>query len=120
MVVTASLTLTSVAKAERFDTPHLSIESDPISFGWFKTLDDNEMSLYAMAMINAILSADNGDKVEWHSNRAMGYSMVLYTKPTGHGYCRTVYTSVYAFNQEKDKTQVFCYLNDRDRWVTYR
>ena len=36
-----------------------------LSFGWFKTFDDEQKSAYDQSLYDALMSAENGEKVSW-------------------------------------------------------
>ena len=62
-----------------------------LSFGWFKTLTDEQKQAYDHALTHAIMTAENGQKVSWYKNDASGYAVPVVTWSTGSGYCRRMH-----------------------------
>lgn len=87
-----------------------------LSFGWFKTLDDDQKHAYDQSLYHAITSAENGQKVEWYRKNASGYAVPVMTWPTGSGYCRRIYIQAIAHGIEKTMTATACYDNAQDNW----
>lgn len=87
-----------------------------ISFGWFKTLDDNEKEAYYSSITHALMYAENGEAVEWYRGKASGFSVPVATWPTGSGYCRRIYMQVIAHNTEKVTQRTACYNNSSRDW----
>lgn len=112
MVVGILLATSTSAHANK----ELIISSETVSFGWFKKLNDEQMSMYNSAIVQALLHADNGEKVRWSTGDAKGHSVILSTIPTGSGYCRTMYTEVQAFNTVRSGIHRYCYHNGTETW----
>ena len=92
-----------------------------ITFGWFKTLDDNEKDAYYQSITHAVMYAENGQCVEWYRGKASGVSMPVVTYPIGSGgYCRRVYIRVNAYNMSKDMHRTACFDNTSDNWQWVR
>lgn len=87
-----------------------------ISFGWFKTLDEDQKSHYHQSISHALMMAENGQKVTWYSKDASGFSVPVYTWPTGSGYCRRLHIQAIAYGTEKTMTATACYDNAHDNW----
>lgn len=87
-----------------------------MSFGWFKTFDQEQKSAYDQSIYHAIMSAENGQKVEWYRNNASGYAVPVMTWPTGSGYCRRIHIQAIAHGVEKAMTATACYDNAQDNW----
>jgi surface antigen len=88
-----------------------------LSFGWFKTLDNEQKIAYNQAITHAVLYTDNGQVVRWYKNDASGMAMASATWPSGSGYCRRVYIQAIAYGVEKTMKATAC-LNDVDnRWT---
>lgn len=87
-----------------------------ISFGWFKTLDSDQKQSYYTALMHAVHTAENGQKVTWYKNNASGYAVPVSTWPTSSGYCRRVYIQAIAYGKEKFLTATACYENAHDNW----
>ena len=75
-----------------------------LSFGWFKTFDDEQKSAYDQSLYHALMSAENGEKVSWYRNDASGYAVPVVTWPTGSGYCRRMHIQAIAYGMEKTMT----------------
>ena len=89
------------------------------SFGWFKTLDNEQKEAYYGSIIHAVMYADNGQPVRWYRNDASGEATAVMTWPTGAGYCRRIHVQTIAFNVEKIMAATACYddINNRWQWV---
>lgn len=90
------------------------------SFGWFKTLDDEEKSAYYSSITHAVMYAENGDSVEWYKNKASGWAKPVMTWPTGSGYCRRLHIQAIAYNTEKTMARTACYDNASGKWSWLR
>jgi surface antigen len=89
------------------------------TFGWFKTLDDDQKQAYNQALTHAILYSDNGEVVRWYKNDASGTVVPSVTWPSGAGYCRRMHIQIIAFNVEKTSTATACLDETADRWTWY-
>lgn len=87
-----------------------------MSFGWFKTLDDDQKSHYQRSIFHALMAAENGQRVTWYNKNASGFSVPVLTWPTGSGYCRRLHIQAIAYNTEKTMTATACYDNAHDNW----
>jgi surface antigen len=87
-----------------------------LSFGWFKTLDDDQKHAYDQSLYHAVMSAENGQRVSWYKSNASGYAMPVMTWPTGSGYCRRMHIQAIAYGTEKTMTATACYDNAQDNW----
>ena len=87
-----------------------------MSFGWFKTLDQQEMEAYQQSLSHAVMMAENGQKVQWYKNRASGFAVPVMTWPTGSGYCRRIHIQAIAHNIEKAMTATACFDNAHENW----
>ena len=90
-----------------------------LSFGWFKTLNDNEKAAYQESLIHAVMYAENGQAVRWYQDRASGLAMPVATWPRGDGYCRRIHIQAIAYNVEKTMTATACYYEGLNRWQWY-
>jgi hypothetical protein len=89
------------------------------SFGWFKTLDNQQKAAHQSAVVHALMYADNGQKVTWYESDASGYAMPAMTWPSGSGYCRRLHIQAIAYNTEKTMTATACYSEAEKRWQWY-
>ncbi len=89
------------------------------TFGWFKSLDNEQKLSYNQALTHAVLYADNGQVVRWYKNDASGYAVPSMTWPSGAGYCRRMHIQAIAHGVEKTIKATAC-LNEVDnRWTWY-
>jgi len=84
-----------------------------LSFGWFKTLNNEQTIAYNQAMTHALLYADNGQAVNWYNNNASGMAVPSATWPSGNGYCRRLYVQAIAHGVEKTMKATACFNEDR-------
>ena len=87
-----------------------------MSFGWFKTLDEEQKSAYDQSLYHAVMTAENGEKVSWYRNNASGFAVPVMTWPTGSGYCRHMHVQAIAYGIEKTMSATACYDNSQDNW----
>ncbi len=90
-----------------------------LSFGWFKTLDNEQKLAYKQAITHAVLYADNGQPVRWYKNDASGIVMPAMTWPSGAGYCRRVHIQAIAYGVEKTMKATACFNEVDNRWSWY-
>lgn len=95
-------------------------EAINLSFGWFRTLDNEQKDSHAQAINHAVMFAENGQSVEWYKNNASGYAVPVITWPTGSGYCRRLHLQVIAYNMQKTMQQTICYSNASRNWQWIR
>jgi surface antigen len=86
------------------------------SFGWFKTLNDHQMEAYQQALVHAVMTSENGQRVSWYRGNASGYAVPVMTWPTGSGYCRRVHIQAIAYNTEKTMSATACFDNSSENW----
>ena len=91
-----------------------------VSFGWFRTLDDNQKSAYYQSITLAVMYAENGQKVEWYQGDASGYTLPVMTWPNGSGYCRRMYIQAIAYNTERTMQKTACFNNTNTKWQWMR
>ena len=91
-----------------------------VSFGWFRTLDDNQKSAYYQCITHAVMYAENGQKVEWYQVDASGYTLPVMTWPNGSGYCRRMYIQAIAYNTERTMQKTACFNNTNTKWQWMR
>lgn len=87
-----------------------------LSFGWFRTLDDDQMEQYQQSLIHAVMVAENGKSVSWYKRDASGTATPVVTWPNSRGYCRRIYVSVIAYNIQKNLQATACYSNAHGNW----
>ncbi len=91
-----------------------------VSFGWFKTLDNDQKSAYYQSITHAVMYAENGQKVEWYQGNASGYTVPVMTWPNGSGYCRRMYIQAIAYNTERTMQRTACFSNPNSKWQWMR
>ena len=91
-----------------------------VSFGWVRTLDDNQKSAYYQSITHAVMYAENGQKVEWYQGDASGYTLPVMTWPNGSGYCRRMYIQALAYNTERTMQKTACFNNTNTKWQWMR
>lgn len=87
-----------------------------LSFGWFKTLDNQQRIAYYSSINHAVMFAENGQTVTWYENNASGRSTPVMTWPTGSGYCRRIHVQVIAYSTEKTMAATACFDNAHENW----
>lgn len=91
-----------------------------LTFGWFKTLDNEQKIAYNQAITHALLYTDNGQPVRWYKNDASGQAVVSTTWPNGSGYCRRIYIQAIAYGVEKNLRATACFNDVDNRWTWYQ
>jgi surface antigen len=89
------------------------------TFGWNKSLDDEQQAAYHQSIVHALEYAENGDRVSWYENDASGYSVPVLTWPSNNGYCRRLHLNVIAYNVQKAMSVSACYNNTSTNWTWY-
>lgn len=90
-----------------------------ITFGWFKTLDENEQHAYYSAINHALFAAENGEHVRWSQGRAWGVAMPVISWDTGGGYCRRLHIQASKYGVTKTMSRTACYQNGLDHWTWF-
>jgi surface antigen len=91
-----------------------------VTFGWFKSLDDNQKAAYYQSITHAVMYAENGQRVQWYEGDASGYSVPVMTWPNGGGYCRRIYIQAIAHSTERTMQRTACFNNANTKWVWTR
>jgi surface antigen len=86
------------------------------SFGWFKTLDDEQNEAYHSSIDHAVMFAENGQRVSWYKNNASGYAVPVLTWQRGGGYCRHMHIQAIAYDVEKTMSATACFDDINNRW----
>ena len=87
-----------------------------LSFGWFKTLDDDQKDAYHQSINHAVMMAENGQTVSWYRRDASGYAVPVTTWPNGNGYCRRIHIQAIAHGVEKTMSATACFDNAHTNW----
>ena len=88
-----------------------------ITFGWFRTLSEEQRSAYYESIMHAVMFAENGQKVTWYKDDASGMAMPAMTWPTGGGYCRRLHIQAIAYGKEKTMSRTACFNEVDNRWT---
>jgi len=88
-----------------------------LSFGWFKTLSNEEKDAYHSSITHAVMAAENGERVVWYRGKASGLAMPAMTYPTGSGYCRRLHIQVTKYNVTKTNGITACFDGANNRWT---
>lgn len=86
------------------------------SFGFFKTLDDEQKEAYNQSVVHALMYAENGQTVRWYLKDASGETTPVMTWSTGSGYCRRLHVQAIAYSTEKTMSATACYDNASRNW----
>jgi surface antigen len=87
-----------------------------LTFGWFKTLDNEQKEAYHSTIHHAVMMSENGQTVTWYKNNASGMAVPVMTWPTGNGYCRRIHIQTIAYGVEKTMAATACYDNAHTNW----
>ena len=86
------------------------------TFGWFRTLNNNQKESYHQALTHAVMMAENGQKVQWYKEDASGFAVPVMTWSTGSGYCRRVHIQAIAYGTLKTMSATACFDNAHTNW----
>ncbi len=86
------------------------------TFGWWKTLDNEQREAYYSALNHALMYSDNGQRVTWYKNDASGIAVPTMTWPIGNGYCRRMHIQAIAYGVEKTMAATACFDDINNRW----
>jgi surface antigen len=95
---------------------HFSNRLADMTFGWWKTLDNEQKAAYNQSIAHAVMMAENGQAVEWFQNDASGYAVPVATWPNGSGYCRRIHIQAIAYGTEKTMSATACFDNVHSNW----
>ena len=102
-----------------FDAGRFTNNLAVVTFGWFRTLDEQEKSAYYASIMQALFTADEGELVVWYKGTANGAVRVVATYPTGNGYCRRLQISVSDFGKTKQFSPTACLQQGINAWTWY-
>ena len=85
-------------------------------------LDDEDRQLLIQTIMLALNQTENGTVVDWWSKRnpANGHVRVVYTYPTGDGYCRVFQSEVNYKGNTQHYTERACVQQGVNGWRFYR
>jgi hypothetical protein len=87
------------------------------TFGFFNSLNVDQLLSYDQAVFHAVQYAENGQAVSWYKQDASGKAIPVHTWPTGNGFCRRLHIETIAFNARKIQTTTVCFRNSSNQWV---
>lgn len=95
------------------------LDVEPMSFGYFKKVPEDDVYKHVNAIATAVLYADTGETVQWNGKVASGFTEVLYSKPTAGGFCRTIYTVIRGYDRKVDGVRTYCWSESQQNWFNY-
>lgn len=90
-----------------------------ISFGWFKTLDNDQKEAYYSSMILALEEAQPGQSARWYRNNASGTVRVAWQEPRNGSVCKRLHISVIAHDLLKNMQTTACFNEVDNTWSWY-
>ena len=102
--------------------------SDPVRFlvDMFRSrasyLQDEDKQLYIQAVMTALNQTENGEIVDWWSTRnpANGHVRIVFTYPTGDGFCRVYQSEVIYKGNSQMYQERACVQQGVKGWRFYR
>lgn len=91
-----------------------------VSFGWFKTLDNDQKEAYYSAMILALEESQPGQFARWYRNDASGTVRVAWQELQNGSICKRLHISVIAYNTAKNMQTTACFNEVDNTWNWYR
>ena len=90
-----------------------------LSFGWFKTLDDEQKEAYYSSIIIALEEAQPGQFARWYKKNASGTVRVAWQEPRNGSVCKRLHISVIAYDMIKNMQTTACFNEADNRWSWY-
>jgi hypothetical protein len=90
------------------------------SFGWFKTLDNDQKEAYYSSMILALEEAQPGQIARWYRNNASGTVRVAWQELHNGSVCKRLHISLVAYNTMKNMQTTACFNEVDNTWNWYR
>ena len=90
-----------------------------LTFGWFKTLDDEQKRAYYSSIAIALEEANPGQFVKWYENNASGSVRVAWILPDSVGFCKRLHIEAIAYNVRKELQTTACFNEVDNRWMWY-
>lgn len=125
------LGLTSLGNAQTIDISNPRFYSDVngtnlrkimnVSFGWFKTLDQEQKEAYYSSIVLALKEGqpDQPVGVRWYRNDASGVTRVVWQENRTAGFCKRLHISVIAYDMLKNIQTTACFNEVDNRWTWY-
>ena len=89
------------------------------SFGWFKSLDNEQKEAYYSSMIVALEEAQPGQSARWYRNNASGTVRVAWQEPRNGGICKRLHISIIAHDTLKNMQATACFNEMENNWVWF-
>jgi uncharacterized protein YfaT (DUF1175 family) len=91
-----------------------------VSFGWFKTLDNEQKEAYYSSMIVALEEAQPGQSARWYRNNASGTVRVAWQEPRNGTVCKRLHISIIAHDVMKNIQTTACFNEVDNNWLWYQ
>lgn len=91
-----------------------------VSFGWFKTLDNEQKEAYYSSMIVALEEAQPGQSARWYRNNASGTIRVAWQEPRNGSICKRLHISIIAHDTLKNMQTTACFNEVDNDWLWYQ
>jgi uncharacterized protein YfaT (DUF1175 family) len=91
-----------------------------VSFGWFKTLDNEQKEAYYSSMIVALEEAQPGQSARWYRNDASGTIRVAWQEPRNGTVCKRLHISIIAYDTIKNMQTTACFNDVDNNWLWYQ
>lgn len=90
-----------------------------VSFGWFKTLDDEQKSAYYSTIAIALDEVQPGQFVRWYKNDASGFVRVAWQIPRDGSVCKRLHLETIAHGVRKNTQATACFNEVDNTWTWY-
>lgn len=90
-----------------------------VSFGWFKTLDNEQREAYHSSIVVALEEAQPGQFSRWYKNNASGMVRVAWQEPRNGSICKRLHVSIIAHGMIKEAQSTACFNEVDNRWSWY-
>lgn len=91
-----------------------------LSFGWFKTLDNEQKEAYYSSMIVALEEAQPGQSARWYRNNASGTIRVAWQEPRNGSVCKRLHISIIAYDTQKNMQTTACFNDVDNDWTWFQ
>jgi len=89
------------------------------SFGWFKTLDNEQKEAYHSSIVVALEEAQPGQFARWYKNDASGIVRVAWQEPRNGSICKRLHIETIAYGVVKPVQVTACFNEVDNRWNWY-
>jgi len=96
--------------------------SQAMAWGWGNRLEAEDERLLIQAVAIALNNSQNGETVDWYSkyHPANGHVRVVYTYPTGDGFCRVFQAEIVIKGESQYYQERACQQVGAKGWQFYR